>query len=1270
MKTRKLVKLFVILLTLALMIPFASCNFFNNSGSLKLESFTVDPTSVKTEYQVGEAIDFSGIKAIAKYNDETLNKEYTFAELTITYPNDITATTGTKQITVSFNDPHLGVKQETTVSITVVNKQSSKPALKLESFTVDPTSIKTEYEVGEAIDFSDIKATATYNDASLNKVYKFEELTLTYAEDITATAGTKQVVVSFMDPNLNVEQKATITVTVPVKFFSFTVDTSAVKTQYEIGEAIDFSDIKATATYNDATLNKEYTFADLTVNYADDITATSGNKQVVVSFMDPHLNVEQKANVMISVPVKVISFVVDTSSLNAQYEVGETIDFSGIKATATYNDAALNKEYTFADLTIEYAADITATEGNKKVTISVYDEETKITHTYEKTIFVAVPPKSEFLEATVDTSSLKLTYEIGEVIDFSGIKVTTRYEDASYNKEYAFADLTIVGAEDVTTTSGNKQITISFYDTYHEMERKVYVMISVPVKLLSFVVDNTSVKTQYEIGEAIDFSGIQATATYNDASLNKVYAFADLTITYANDITATTGNKQIVVSFMDPNLGVPQEATVTISVPVKFISFDVDTSLVKTEYEIGEAIDFSGIKATATYNDASLNKEYTFADLTVTYDADITATEGNKKVTVSVVDPYLGVEHKVDVTITVINSKMLVIEAFNAPESLTHFNSANKNAGTLSYGSAGFSGQFAVGGQMYVIGNQNAFKLNYSINTIDPDTDEEQNNIVNFYADVVLSLKKNGQYVELTAKEAAGNTVEYYDGDVLMATVDVYTGVYQFTAATTNTEVRISVVPSDEYYIIDHEDDPPKILEAKIINAYNVYEAWQLAVIDNVNEEWADFKTAHGIAGLNVAGIVLHNDIHLTENDVPASFFYTTDKSVVYTNSVTGETVEKPAGTKYLIDGTFIYERLGTADFAIEGNFFTLDTKDFPIVASPAVFGADAERDYGVDFSNAALFRFGSVDWTTVTPENLPADVSDVTVNNLALIGNSARDNLLDATDNLASAGGLIFFKSHAYTDAVLNNVIGNSYFITYFTEWGGDMIVKNSKCYDSYQNAAFVWSNCKFELIDSYVNGCGGPAIIAQSLIEEGWHPVVNVTGGQIETHLSGQEIWFTAVNATSMVGDIKLLGMGLQQAGLGNIADADGKMNIMSALMAKGSRADEIVTGIDAQGSILIEGKGIDRFASETNVNWAYIYQITQGAMQFNQVPPFFTVTGADGAAYTIYYNGTTFVDLAGNALGTDASHAAIVAAFMQADTVVLTQGGLSVVFEFYHY
>ena len=128
---------------------------------------------------------------------------------------------------------------------------------------------------------------------------------------------------------------------------------------------------------------------------------------------------------------------------------------------------------------------------------------------------------------------------------------------------------------------------------------------------------------------------------------------------------------------------------------------------------------------------------------------------------------------------------------------------------------------------------------------------------------------------------------------------------------------------------------------------------------------------------------------------------------------------------------------------------------------------------------------------------------------------------------------------------------------------------------------------------------------------------------------------------------------------------------MNIKATLMATGYSADEIVSGLGAQGSLDIDGDGISRFQSAENVEWMTILQISQYAAQMTgSMPPFLTVYDAAGTAYTVYYNGTTFVDLAGNAFGTQPAHQAMALAFMQADQIVLTQGGLSVVFEYYHY
>ena len=705
---------------------------------------------------------------------------------------------------------------------------------------------------------------------------------------------------------------------------------------------------------------------------------------------------------------------------------------------------------------------------------------------------------------------------------------------------------------------------------------------------------------------------------------------------------------------------------------LKLESFTIDRSSIDTNYLVGEEVDFSGIKAIARYSDESLNKIYTYSELTLTYPEDITATEGEKEVTVSFNDPHLNKKQETKFTVKVTaepviddSSDPLIAVQFEKPTTLVQFNSSNTAAGTTPYGQAGFFGQFTTGGKTYVIGNENEFKLNPQFAVLSDDGSVVELN--NFFSVVDIYVEKSGSYVALTKTEGENNLVTYNDGETLIATVDTYKGLYQFTADAAGLKVKISVVPKAENYTTS-TPFIPVVLEANVINAYNVYEAWQLAVVDNVKSEWIDIKTEHGLLNVNASGIVLHNDITLTANDVPDDYFYISERETVYTNTVDGSTVTLPAGTKFIKDEIDLYLRLCVAPFAIEGNLFNIDTSAFPHVASPAVFGTDAEKDYKNDFSNVSLFCLISHNTEEEYVLN-PTVGANVTINNLSLKGNSKRDNLVDAEENLASAGGLIFIKSKYGTNLTLDNVIGNSYFISYMADCGS-INLNHVKCADSYQNAAFIWGQATASINNSYLEGCGGPVLITQSVMDKGWHPTVTTTNTLVKTTVSGEEIWFTAVNATSMVGNIKALGNALGQAGLGTYVDAQDKMNIKGGLMATGTDAAAVVTGVGAQGSLFFDGKGMNRFQTADNVNWMTIKTISEMSMAGSgQVPPFFTVYDASGTAYTIFFNGTTFVDLQQRPLGTDASHAALVAAFQAADTITLTQGGLSVVFEFYH-
>ncbi|MBQ7344300.1 MAG: bacterial Ig-like domain-containing protein [Clostridia bacterium] len=873
---------------------------------------------------------------------------------------------------------------------------------------------------------------------------------------------------------------------------------------------------------------------------------------------------------------------------------------------------------------------------------------------------------------TVDRSSVKTVYVVGEPIDFSGIKATAVYSDETLSKVYTYDELTISYEIGITDTPGQKTVTVSFDDPHLNTTQRTTVQITVnedpnAVKHVSYRIDASAVKTAYVVGETVDFSGIKVYEKFSDNTEVEITDLTKLTYTPSLDgLTASAGNTAVKVQYNGEDAG---SVTVKVSDP-EVEKNDVVSVVVggefKTEYEVGETLDLTGITVTLTYEDGQ----------TVVLEAeDITAEEidmteaGSRTVVISFTDPINNEVDYESVTITLI--KKDVVEQFEKPAGITAFESDNKSAGTLQYGAAGFQGQFIEGGKLYVVGDDNEWEF---LPAFAVDKDGIPTTQVNFYTTVDLYVKVDGEYVLLDKTQDTENATLYTytnsDGEAL-AVVDTYRGSYTFAEAAVGEQLKLSVLPSDEYYKIEGVN--ALTFEFKVIDGYNVYEAWQLAVIDNdsTRTDWVQLKTEKGILNYNPAAVVIHADIHIGADDVPASFFYVTETETTYKDETDPDNVKTsvaPVGTRYLIDGTEIYVHSGSSELAIEGNFFRIDTQNFPLVPSKAVFGSESDWDYGSDFSNATLFVFKTND-RRYDPK--PEDVSNVTVANLDVAGNAARNNWVDAEGNLASAGGLILVKVKEYSTATFTNMIGNSFFLGYFPDQDSIVTIDKVKCYDSYQNAVMVWGNVQATISDSYLSGAGGPLIICQSSEEDSvwYNPTLTVTNTVNETHLSGEEIWFTAVNATTIVGEIKALGGGINTVlnsvgAAGNWVDGDGKMNIVGLLMASGTDASKIIGGVDAQGEMTFDTDGIARWQNDPTY-WGIIYNHPAFAAN----APFITVFGADGTPYTLYFNGTIFCDIMGNVIGNDASHQAIIAAFATAEYVTLSQGGLSVVFEFYH-
>ncbi len=1254
-------KILTAILLVSFVFVLSSCAFLG--GSLKLESFTVDRSTVKTVYLVGEEIDFSGIQATAVYSDESLTKVYTYDELDITYDPDITATPGTKTVIVSFMDPNLDVKQETSVQIKV-NEDPNAP--KHSGYAVDSSAVKLDYFVGETLDFTGVKVYEKFTNGGADvEMTDLSTLVFEYTDDITATPGTKSVTVKYDGESAGV-------ISIKVKYPAVTevvLGTDSVKKEYMAGDNLNLTGLTVTITYENGEIK---TVTEFTADEVD--MSTAGEKVVVVNYIDPISGAAASQSFEIKVDA-VVGYTVDTSGMTLTYFEGDEVSFEGIVVTANYYYAA-SENVPFESLDFVHEDGLTATSGNKVVEIKIGDS--KIGEFVVAVGDIIATP-------TLNTEGVKLDYKQAEAIDLTGLTLTVTYNDGTPAVEnIPLSMLSIVSSDpSKLTAEGTKDgksvtVTLSYDDA---LVGRLYAYLTIKVYSPIDSIKTQPSKLEYYQGDEFDFSDIVVVRTYKHLeNYEEVVAYEDLVFPgsmIAEKWATYPQGKAIYVKGSNSAAGNIQYMIHKNEIDSVTVGGEFDSS-----YEVDDIVDFTGLTVTLTYKNG---KTVVLTLDQLNFDEVDTATAGTKTVVVNFTDDVNSEDASASFTITVIEKKATVVQ-FEKPTGITSFESDNKDAGTLNYGDTGFSGQFLNGGKLYVIGDDNEFRFNplFSVND-----NGFIKSLSSYYTVVDLYLHDGADYILLdkVADPAKPTMVSYYNGEDLFAVVDTYNGLYSFKTAAE--KVKISVLPSEEYYVLNNNN--PVVLEAKVIDAYNVYEAWQLAVIDTDTSrtDWDAFKNEKGLVGVNPAGIVIHNDIHISASDVPASFFNVSTKDVTYYKVVGGEVLETsvaPAGTRYLVDGTNIYRRTSTSDFVIEGNFFAIDTRNFPLIASPAVFDSNLGLDYGSDYSNATLFMFEgtSANWTPVT-------VPNVTIDNITFIGNASRDNWLDGeTDgNLVTAGGLILIKSSRYANTTMTNTINNSFFIAYFPECTGVLNVKDSKCYDSYQNSAFVWADSVFNVENTYINGSGGPVILSQSVketvngTEMYLSPVTNITGSEVETHVTGEEIWFKAVGATSIVGNIKALGAGLDQlvsavtGAMGNTVHANwtddsGKMNIKGIIMPRGSSTDALVDGM-IQGTATFDGEGVVRWYEATenhNPDW---YAILTNPY-FQAGAPFLTVVGADGTEHTIYFvqdgQAGTFYDMNGLAIGTESPDtAAIIAAFASADQIVLHQGGLSAVFELYH-
>ena len=162
-------------------------------------------------------------------------------------------------------------------------------------------------------------------------------------------------------------------------------------------------------------------------------------------------------------------------------------------------------------------------------------------------------------------------------------------------------------------------------------------------------------KTTYKVGDSLDLTGLVVKAQFSDGSENAVtgYSVSDVDM-------STPGTKRVTIRYQD------QEASFSITVDkaghssVTLSSIAIEGTY-KTQYNLGEELDLTGLIVRGYYSDGS-NKEITNYQVN---DVDMT-TPGTKRVTIIYIDKMASFEIEVNAIAYKVNQTVAIIVVSSA----------------------------------------------------------------------------------------------------------------------------------------------------------------------------------------------------------------------------------------------------------------------------------------------------------------------------------------------------------------------------------------------------------------------------------------------------------------------------------------------------------------------------------------------------------------------------------------------------------------------------
>ena len=310
---------------------------------------------------------------------------------------------------------------------------SSEPAVVQTGIEIANAPSKKDYFVGETFDASGLVVVKVMSDGN-KSLLSASDYTVSSPDMLTAGAKEVTVTSGSFSAKFSINVKA-------IEAASIAITKNPTKMVYFVGEEFSAAGLEVTASYNNGSSKvlaaSEYTVSDPDMSAAGEVEVTVTFGALTASFS---INI---------VEAQILSLEVYKLPTAVKYERKQDFDSTGLVIAGVQDNGKK------VDVTKQCVLSAPDMESAGKKTIFVALEELGLSTSFE--IEVAAPRR---VKPVIEVFPNKVSYELGETVDFSGLKVSYLLTDGSF-EEIPDIYYTLSDAPS-TAESGQKTVVITF----------------------------------------------------------------------------------------------------------------------------------------------------------------------------------------------------------------------------------------------------------------------------------------------------------------------------------------------------------------------------------------------------------------------------------------------------------------------------------------------------------------------------------------------------------------------------------------------------------------------------------------------------------------------------------------------------------------------------------------------------------------------------------------------------------------------------------------